>query len=99
MRDSRPLLKNHSEEKFYSKNKEFLSPRKDNTNQKEMQYESKLSDLLRIKARLENDILKLPSKQRTLHQINSKLILEEDLKDVEREIGELRLKTKSIIFK
>ncbi len=58
-------------------------------------YDKKLSDLLVKKANVENEMLKLPTKQKTLNQINRKIILDEELIDIENEINDCRVKIKS----
>jgi len=66
-----------------------------NTENAESKFDKKLSDLLVKKANIENEMLKLPTKQTTLYQINRKIILEEELIDLENEINDCRLKIKS----
>lgn len=61
----------------------------------ESQFDKKLSDLLVKKANLENEMIKLPTKQKTLNQINRKILLDEELIDIENEINNCRLKIKS----
>ena len=54
--------------------------------------EQKLSELSSQKKQIENEIFKLPEKQRTLIQINRKKMLEDQVCEIEKEINFLRIK-------
>ena len=47
---------------------------------------------LSVKKQIENEIFKLPEKQRTLIQINRKKMLEDQVCEIEKEINFLRIK-------
>ena len=91
-------------QKIFSKsncleNKVHLEKNKNNNKLNEVSYvEKKLSQLLSVKSQVENEILRLPMKQKNLHQINKKILLDEEINNIENEVNNLRIRLKTIKY-
>ena len=68
----------------------YRSPKKE-----ECKLDRKLSQLLVQKSQIENEIIKLPKKQKNLIQINRKIFLDEELNQIEGEINRFRIELNS----
>lgn len=104
-----PLISNQSDkilntkiEKFYPKHDDVYYPSevKLKVSKNEITFnEEKLSQLLKEKLLLENDLFKLPDKPRTINEINKKRTLQETMKNIENEINDTKFKLRKLYNK
>lgn len=82
-----------------STTKKEMKPQNDNYSNEtkpSQDIEQRLADLVYQKKLVENEIFKLPEKQRTLIQINRRKTLEDQVSAIEKEINMLRNKLRGV---
>jgi hypothetical protein len=104
-----PLISNQSEKILHTKIEKFPSKHDDVYYPSEMKLkvskneitfnEEKLSQLLKEKLLLENDLFKLPDKPRTINEINKKRTLQDSMNNIENEINDTKFKLRKLYNK